>query len=83
MSEVALLESVVKFLGKPLGSFIDGATTVDQSANVIDIINPTTERPIARVYDATPAQVDAAVAAASRAFKGNWAQTSPTCAACC
>jgi phenylacetaldehyde dehydrogenase len=77
MSEVALLESVVKFLGKPLGSFIDGATTVDQSANVIDIINPTTERPIARVYDATPAQVDAAVAAASRAFKGNWAQTSP------
>ncbi|WP_136476085.1 aldehyde dehydrogenase family protein [Pseudomonas sp. DG56-2] len=77
MSEVALLDSVVTFLAKPLGSFIDGVTTVDKQAAVTEVINPTTEQPIARVSDATPAQVDAAVAAASRAFKGSWAQTSP------
>ncbi|RWU18986.1 NAD-dependent phenylacetaldehyde dehydrogenase [Pseudomonas alkylphenolica] len=77
MTEVALLDSVVTFLSKPLGSFIDGAAVVDGQAGAIDIINPATEQVIARVQQASASQVDAAVAAASRAFQGSWAQTSP------
>ncbi|MNG97980.1 Phenylacetaldehyde dehydrogenase [compost metagenome] len=77
MSEVALLDSVITFLAKPLGSFIDGRPALDEQAGVSEIINPANEQVIARVQDATAVQVDAAVAAASRAFKGSWAQTSP------
>jgi aldehyde dehydrogenase (NAD+) len=40
-------------------------------------INPVTEKPITSVYEATAEDVDIAVAAARKAFKGAWKSTTP------
>lgn len=40
-------------------------------------INPVTEKPITSVYEATVEDVDIAVAAARKAFKGDWKSTTP------
>ncbi|MDU9031240.1 aldehyde dehydrogenase family protein [Pseudomonas mediterranea] len=77
MTDVALLDSVVHFLSKPLGSFIDGQPTYDERAVRLTVMNPATEQTIAKVYEASASDVDAAVEAAGRAFRGSWAQTSP------
>ncbi len=54
--------------------FIDGAWATARSSQRFRVINPTTEEPIADVVDADPADVDAAVEAAGRAFPG-WRAT--------
>lgn len=77
MTDVVLLDSVVQFLSKPLGSFIDGKPAFDKTASTQAVVNPATEQTIAKVYEASPSDVDTAVTAASRAFQGSWAQTSP------
>ena len=48
--------------------FIDGAWVDPQSTDALDVINPATEQPIATIALGGPADVDAAVAAADRAF---------------
>src|SRR5436305_7160676 len=56
------------------GHFIDGAWT--KPGTLFDVINPATNKVIARVTNGTPAEVDAAVAAARRAL-GGWKALSP------
>lgn len=45
--------------------------------NLFETINPTTEKIITSVYEATVEDVDVAVAAARKAFKGEWRTTTP------
>jgi len=58
--------------------FIGGEWVKPQSRDVIEVISPHTEEVIGRVPDASPADIDAAVAAARRAFdEGPWPRLTP------
>src|SRR6185369_7404862 len=50
--------------------FVDGTETAEA------VVNPKTEETIVRLPDASPAQVDAAVDAAAKAFQ-SWSRTTP------
>jgi betaine-aldehyde dehydrogenase len=56
--------------------FIDGRWTPAADADAIEVINPYTQGVIGSVPEATATEVDAAVAAARRAFDG-WSTTAP------
>jgi aldehyde dehydrogenase (NAD+) len=56
-------------------NYVDGAWTPSASTAMIDVVNPATEQILDRVPAGDPADVDAAVAAARKAFPG-WAATS-------
>jgi len=56
--------------------YIDGQWVPSAGEGSIDVINASTEEVMGRIPEGTPADVDTAVAAASRAFEG-WSQTSP------
>ena len=53
------------------GLFIDGRFRAPRSRRYVPSINPATEAELSQVADASPADVDAAVAAARAAF-GRW-----------
>src|SRR5262245_13273979 len=55
------------------GMFIDGAWTEPEEGRLFASVNPANGKPFVRVTQATPAEVDAAVAAARRAQEG-WAR---------
>ncbi|BBY80321.1 aldehyde dehydrogenase family protein [Mycolicibacterium pulveris] len=58
--------------------FIDGAWTDGVGEQALQVLNPATEEIIAEVPQASPADVDAAVQAARRAFdEGPWPSMSP------
>jgi acyl-CoA reductase-like NAD-dependent aldehyde dehydrogenase len=58
--------------------FIGGRWSAPSTDQVIDVISPHSESPVARVAAAGPADVDAAVAAARTAFEtGPWPRTEP------
>ncbi len=57
------------------GLFIDGAWTSPVDDRLFESVNPATGKPLARITQATAAEVDAAVLAARKAFEG-WSQTS-------
>lgn len=57
--------------------FIDGRWVEPESARRIDVVDPTTEQIFATVPDADPVDIDAAVAAARRAFP-TWSETAPS-----
>ena len=59
-----------------LGLFIDGAWASGQGREASAVVDPATGDTIAEVTHATPADLDAALAAADAAFKP-WARTSP------
>lgn len=56
--------------------FIDGAFVEDTSGAVIEVIYPATGAVLARLHEATPALIDRALAAATRA-QGDWAALRP------
>ncbi|MBL9055856.1 MAG: betaine-aldehyde dehydrogenase [Rhodobacteraceae bacterium] len=56
--------------------FVDGAYLEDTAGSVIEVIYPATGEVIARLHEATPAVVEAALASAARAQAG-WAATRP------
>jgi acyl-CoA reductase-like NAD-dependent aldehyde dehydrogenase len=59
--------------------FIGGTWSATSSDAVIDVISPATEQPIAQVAAARPADVDAAVTAARKAFDdGPWPRLDPS-----
>jgi aminobutyraldehyde dehydrogenase len=60
----------------PSGHFIDGCFRAVGDAELLDIVDPTSEVVIARVVQGAPADVDAAVQAASRA-KRAWGRMVP------
>src|ERR1039457_6506989 len=53
----------------PERQYIDGRFVASHSARTIDVINPATQEVIARVSDGDRDDIDAAVAAARRAFE--------------
>ncbi|BBZ01710.1 aldehyde dehydrogenase [Mycolicibacterium chitae] len=58
--------------------FIDGAWTEGATEEALSVVNPATEETIAEVPQASPADIDAAVGAARRAFDdGPWPRMSP------
>ena len=57
--------------------FIDGAWRRAQSDDRFDVISPRSEQVIGRVPAASEADIDAAVAAARRAFDGGVAPADP------
>lgn len=63
---------------RPDELFIGGRWSQPSTAEHIEVISPHTERPVARVAAAAPADVDAAVAAARAAFdSGPWPRLQP------
>ncbi len=54
------------------GLFIDGQFVDSKDGQPIKTVNPATEEPLAEVWDAGPADVDAAVSAARRAYERVW-----------
>ncbi|MET4729097.1 phenylacetaldehyde dehydrogenase [Lysobacter enzymogenes] len=82
MARSDLLPSVAAFLRRDHGHFIDGRA-VAGAGRGIDIVDPSNGETIARVAAAGAAEVDAAVAAAQRAFDGDWARTAPAQRALC
>jgi len=56
--------------------FIGGQWLTPASAATIDVLSASTEEVIGSIPDASPADVDRAVAAARRAFDGGWSETS-------
>src|SRR3989442_13760535 len=61
---------------RPIGHFIAGQPRPGQSGRTSDVFNPATGAITSKVALASAAEVDAAVAAAQRAFRP-WAETSP------
>ncbi|MEM1334528.1 MAG: aldehyde dehydrogenase family protein [Actinomycetota bacterium] len=55
--------------------YIDGQWVEPSTTETLEVINPATEQPIGTIALGGPADVDAAVAAAQRAFE-SWSQTS-------
>jgi len=62
---------------QPLGLFINNEWHKAQDGGKIEVINPTTEKPICSVEEATEKDVDIAVAAARKAFEGGWRDVTP------
>ncbi|MFZ6044941.1 aldehyde dehydrogenase family protein [Pseudomonas sp. CR3202] len=77
MSQIELLASVRAFLAKEYGCYIDGQWS-PCAAETLPVFDPSTGGVIARVGEATPADVDRAVRSAHRAFSsGVWSNKSP------
>ncbi len=58
--------------------FIDGGWAVPTGSSLLEVVSPHTEQVVATVPEGTVADIDAAVAAARRAFDdGPWARMSP------
>ena len=74
---IALLPSVVAFLGRDHSNFIDGAVHTSASAQRIGIVDPGTGETVAQLRDALAEDVNLAVDSAATAFKGAWAQVTP------
>ena len=55
--------------------YIDGRWVEPSTGERLDVVDPATEQPIAQIALGAAADVDAAVAAAARAFE-TWSQTS-------
>lgn len=60
----------------PTQLFIDGKFVDAENGKTLDIINPTTEQLICKVACSSKNDVDIAVTAAHKAFKGPWSQLS-------
>src|SRR5262245_1572415 len=64
-----------KDMEQHLNFYIDGAwVPPTKPGNTLDVINPATEKPIAKISLGTAADVDKAVTAARRAFE-TWSKT--------
>ncbi|PWY94713.1 aldehyde dehydrogenase aldA [Aspergillus sclerotioniger CBS 115572] len=63
---------------QPLGLFINNEFVKGVEGKTFETINPTTEKPIVAVHEATEQDVDLAVAAARKAFEGSWRHVTPT-----
>ncbi|KAH8812606.1 aldehyde dehydrogenase [Xylogone sp. PMI_703] len=62
---------------QPVGLFINNEFISGLKGQTFVTINPVTEKPITSVHEATAEDVDIAVAAARKAFKGAWKLTTP------
>ncbi|KAK4190335.1 aldehyde dehydrogenase domain-containing protein [Podospora australis] len=62
---------------QPTGLFINNEFVEGVEKKTFEVINPSTEEVITSVYEATEKDVDIAVAAARKAFDGEWRKTTP------
>jgi len=62
---------------QPTGLFINNEFVKGVDGKTFETINPTTEKVITSVYEATEKDVDIAVAAARKAFEGGWRNVTP------
>jgi phenylacetaldehyde dehydrogenase len=75
----ALNPEVESFIGKSRQVLIDGRWTAAKSGRSFDVFDPSNGKVIARAAECDKADVDAAVAAARRAFdQGPWPRMSPS-----
>ena len=70
------------FSGFPLANnrpprFINGEFVKGADGKTFESINPSTEKPIVAVHEATEKDVDIAVSAARKAFEGEWKTVTP------
>src|ERR1700742_2083832 len=76
---IALNTRVQQFIAQPRKVLIDGRWVTAQSGETFDVFNPATGQRIAMAAACTKPDVDAAVAAARRAFdEGPWPRMSPS-----
>ena len=69
------LEYLARFRDAPLGHFIDGKPTQGFGGESFDVLDPSTGKVLGRALAGSAEDVDAAAAAAKRAFPG-WSRTS-------
>jgi aldehyde dehydrogenase (NAD+) len=62
---------------QPTGLFINNEFVEGVDKKTFEVINPATEEVITSVHEATEKDVDIAVAAARKAFQGEWRRTTP------
>ncbi|KAJ5488423.1 Aldehyde dehydrogenase C-terminal [Penicillium expansum] len=63
---------------QPLGLFINNEFVKGVDGKTFETLNPTTEKPITSVYEASEKDVDIAVKAAREAFEGAWKKVTPS-----
>jgi len=78
---MAVLEEPIKEVLK-LKNYIDGEWVKSESAQILDVINPATQKTIGKVPMSTRDEVNAAVKAAQEAFP-DWRRTTPLARARC
>ncbi len=71
-------EAARAYLSKPGRMLIDGAWVDAQSGERMTVLDPATGHELTTVPSGGAADIDAAVAAARRAFEGSWAQMRPS-----
>lgn len=75
LSQFAYSDAAHQALGRAPALFIDGTWVASTHGRTIEVIDPSSGRPVGEVVDASDADVDRAVAAARRAFDdGRWTQ---------
>lgn len=62
---------------QPTGLFINGEFVKGVDGKQFDVINPSTEKVICQVHEASEKDVDIAVSAARKAFEGEWRKVTP------
>jgi aldehyde dehydrogenase (NAD+) len=78
MSLTATIETPIVKYEQPLGLFINNEFVKGAEGKTFEVINPTNEKVITSVHEATEKDVDTAVAAARAAFEGPWRQVTPS-----
>ncbi|GJD01556.1 aldehyde dehydrogenase [Colletotrichum higginsianum IMI 349063] len=63
---------------QPTGLFINNEWVEGVDKQTFEVINPSTEEVITSVHEATEKDVDIAVAAARKAFEGDWRKVAPS-----
>jgi aldehyde dehydrogenase (NAD+) len=63
---------------QPTGLFIDNEFRKGVDGKTFEVINPSNEKVITSVHEATEKDVDVAVAAARKAFEGEWRHVTPS-----
>ncbi|KAL3455840.1 aldehyde dehydrogenase [Aspergillus heterothallicus] len=74
----ATIETPITKYEQPLGLFINNEFVKGAEGKTFEVINPTNEKVITSVHEATEKDVDTAVAAARAAFEGAWRQVTPS-----
>ncbi|KAF7928157.1 uncharacterized protein EAE97_009955 [Botrytis byssoidea] len=77
MTSVQLKTPLTGEYTQPTGLFINNEWVKGVDGKTFEVINPTTEEVITSVHEATEKDVDIAVAAARKAYEGEWRKVTP------
>lgn len=76
-SRISQLDSKARITVLTLSSFINNEFVKGIDGKTFETINPTNEKPICSVHEATEKDVDVAVSAARKAFESTWKAVTP------